>query len=491
MAKQNSKSVSQYLPYPPVVAVVGHVDHGKTSLLDAIRKSSIAEREHGGITQKIGASNVEVVHEGKKRQITFIDTPGHAAFSKMRSRGASVADIGLLIVSLADGVMPQTRESIAVLQEAACPYIVVLTKADLPNIIIEKVKQQLIKEGVLLEGLGGDVPYISVSARTNLNIKELLDLILLVFDMHKDTYTATDTSPLEAVIIESRLDQKAGPRATAIIKNGTLSVRDEVSYDGLTFKIRSLLDEHGKQVQIVSVGQAVEILGFSVVPDVGAVLSAKNQPQATTGPQDAANPALKRDLVYSVPQKELRFAVVLSADTQGSLEAIMNSLPEEVHIVSHKTGEVSEADILLAKSIGGVVLAFNSKIRPEVQKLAQTEKVLAKNYQIIYELLDEVKDALEGKKLSEMEQIYGQVQIKATFPFDKTTVLGVVVQEGRIARGDKVRLMRGDAEIGETSVNSLRSGKNVVSKVEKGQECGVIISPLLDFRIGDMLISHG
>src|SRR3990167_6977254 len=250
--------------YPPVVAVLGHVDHGKTTLLDSVRKSSVAEKEHGGITQRIGASSVEVLHEGIKRRITFIDTPGHEAFFAMRSRGARVADVSLLVVSLVDGVMPQTKESIKLLQASKMPFIAVLTKSDSPEKNSEKVKQQLIKEDVVLEGYGGNVPLIEVSARDGSNIKELLDLILLVFDVTPSH--ASKTSPFEGVVIESRLDEKA--------------VRDEISSDGPKARVRTIINSLGEHIKEASVGDAVEILGFDKVPDVGIVFTKGGKAEA-------------------------------------------------------------------------------------------------------------------------------------------------------------------------------------------------------------------
>lgn len=475
---------SQHNPtfYPPVVAVLGHVDHGKTTLLDAIRKTSIAERESGGITQRIGASRVTITHDGKPRAITFIDTPGHAAFTNMRGRGAQAADIGILVVSAADGVMPQTRESITVLKQAGIPYIVALTKADLETAIPEKVKQQLLKEDVQLEGYGGDIPVIAVSAKTDLHIKELLDLILLVQEVHGET-AHTAEAPLRAIVIESKLDQKAGPRATVVIKNGTIRARDVIYADTVEAKVRSLLNTEGKQVQEATIGDAVEILGFTEVPPVGSVISTEKHPTAPVVPSVGNKP-------YSAMKEGVDLSVVLLADTLGSLEAIRYALPEVVDVISEKTGEITEADILLAKTTGSVVLGFNTKIRPDVEKLAITEKVLAKNYTIIYEMLDEIRDVIEGRAQARMEQIYGQARILASFPYEKQTVLGVNVLEGRVARGDKVRLLRGEETVGESTITSLRQGKNQTSKVEKGQEAGLIITPALDFQVGDVLLSH-
>ncbi len=476
--------------FPPVVAVLGHVDHGKTTLLDAIRKSSIADREKGGITQKIGASAVEILHEGKERWITFIDTPGHEAFTKMRSRGAQAADLSLLVVSAVDGVKPQTRESIEALRAAKAPFIVVVTKADLPTKNIEKVKQELTSEEIKLEEYGGETPIMEVSAKTNLNIKELLDLILLMFDMHRKPSYAEETNstnPLNAVVIESKLDVRSGPKATAIVKNGTLTVRDDVQVDGKFFKVRTLFDTNGKSIQSVTVGDAVEILGFTEVPPVGSLINSKEA--ASTAKQEEAKP-LKREMNYQREEEHKGISVILVADTQGSLEAVVNALPKGIKLVSQKTGEVNEADVLMAKSTGSILLSFNTKLKPDITSFAYTEKVLVRNYEIIYELLDEIKDALEGKLQSQMEHIFGSAKVLAKFPFEKTFAYGISVLDGRIARGDRLRVMRDDEVIGETTMNSLRVGKNPTSKVEKGHEAGIVLPEGLDIHVGDVLLSH-
>lgn len=487
-----NKTAQDNLPtiFPPVVAVLGHVDHGKTTLLDAIRESSIADREKGGITQKIGASAVEIEHEGTKRWITFIDTPGHEAFNKMRGRGAQAADISLLIVSAGDGVKPQTRESIQVLRETNTNFIVVLTKSDLPTANPEKVKQELLKEGIQLEGYGGETPVIEVSAKTGRNVKELLDLILLMFDMHKSPHYTQEIvadKPLSAVVIESRLDNRAGPKATAIIKNGSMAVREEVHVDGQTFKIRTLLNTSGKPVQQSSVGEAVEILGFTSVPPVGSIITNKENAEAKA--QEVQQP-LKKELVYQKQEEHKGLSVILVADSQGSLEAIVNAFPKGIKIVAQKTGEVSEADVLMAKSTESLLLSFNTKIKPDLITFAFAEKVLLRNYDIIYEMLDEVNDALEGKLQSQMEQIYGTARILAKFPFERTFAFGISVMDGRIARGDRIRIMRDEEVVGETTINSLRIGKNSTSKVEKGHEAGLVFNGGLDIRVGDVLLSH-
>jgi len=493
MGKTKTDNINTSNSYPPVVAVLGHVDHGKTTLLDAIRKTNVAEREHGGITQKIGASEIEIDHEGKKRKITFIDTPGHEAFFQMRGRGAQAADVGLLVVSLVDGVMPQTKESITLLKNSKIPYIVVLTKSDDPKSLPDKVKDQLLKEEVMLEGYGGDVPFIEVSAKNGTNVKELLDLILLVFDIKKEAnfYPFKVDAPLMGIVIESKLDQKSGPKATIIIKNGKIKLRDEIYADNEKAKVKGIVSSLSKAMQEASVGDGVEILGFEKVPQVGSIvtnakkeveiLEYKKEPESTE-PEESVSPFGEED--------QNMISVVLCADTQGSLEAITNSLPEKVRFIVKKTGEIEVSDVLFAKSTGAIVLGFNVKVKPEVANLARTEKVLIKTYTLIYEMIDEISDFIQGKIEALQEEILGIAKIIASFPFEKTKVCGIKVAEGRIAKGDKIRLVRNDEGIGESHVGSVRKGKDQTSKIEQGEEGGIILSPFLDFTIGDVLISH-
>lgn len=481
LENNQQKTKSQY---PPVVTVLGHVDHGKTTLLDAIRKTSVAQREYGGITQGIGASSIEVDYEGQKRKITFIDTPGHETFTNMRSRGAQAADIGLLIVSAVDGVMPQTRESIRLLQASQLPFIVVFTMSDLPTKNVEKVKQQLLRENVLLEGFGGEIPVMEVSGKRGDNIKELLDLILLVCELKNVHQDASATASLRAIVIESKLDPRAGAKSTVIVKNGTLRAREEVSCEGVTFRIRTLLNYLAKPVHEVSIGEGVEILGAPDVLAVGSIVTSKQEAQEVKQVQDVT----PKDFIYHKAQDDDSLYLILAADTEGALEAIVAALPKEVKIVTKKTGEVTEADVLQAKATGAIALSFNVKIRPEVQRLAMVEKVLVKNYKIIYEMLDEIADVIQGKKDMQVEQELGKAKILARFPFEKGFAYGISLLEGRVARGDKIKVIHGDQIVGETSIQSLRVGKNATSKVNKG-EAGIVLSHQLDITIGDMIIS--
>lgn len=487
MEKQTNNDSKSKQAIPPVVAVLGHVDHGKTSLLDAIRKSSLADREYGGITQSIGASAVETMYEGKSRKITFIDTPGHEAFSAMRSRGAQAADIGLLIVSAVDGVKPQTRESIELLKAANIPYIVVLTMADLPTKNPEKVKQHIIRENIMLEGYGGDVPVIEVSSKTNQNIKELLDLILLVSEMREVNMQADSQGKLKAIVIESKLDPKVGAKATLIVKNGTITTRDELRGEGHIFKVRSLINHLGKQVPQVSVGDGVEVIGATQVLSVGSIITSAKDAELEKDKKETLTNSLQ-DFAYHKSTDNEGLFLLLIADTQGSLEAIEAALPKKVTIVAKKTGEITEADVLQAKATGAIALSFNTKIRSDVEKLAMAEKVLIKNYKIIYEMLDEINDVLEGKRQMNLEIILGKAKVLARFPFEKSYAYGVALTEGRLANKDKIRVIRDDQIIGETTIKSLRFGKNPVPKITKG-EAGLVLGSELDINTGDMIIS--
>lgn len=403
----------------------------------------------------------------------------------MRGRGTQAADIGLLVISSVDGIMPQTKESISLLTQTKIPFIVVFTKADLPDNNIVKIKQQLIKDNVTLEEFGGDTPAIEVSAKTGQNIHELLELILLVNDM-RIPQTSKQDAPFAGIVIESRLDHTIGPVATIVIKSGSLSVGDVVYTQDSKCKVRSLITDSGERVKKVVVGDAVETLGFDSVPVVGSIIS----PTHSDKDQAALEEPLKLVGPYSPTQQKDGILIVLCADTAGSLEAIKNALPAGVKVITEKTGEITESDVLFAKSAGAIVIGFQVKMRNDILRLAINEKVLLKNYSLIYELLSELGDAVEGKKLAQEEVIYGEAKVLAKFPYEKTLVLGIRVTGGRVARGDKVRLIRAETIIGESTIASLRIGKQNTSKVEAGEEAGVILSAPLDFAVGDMLLCH-
>ncbi|MBI4066478.1 GTP-binding protein, partial [Candidatus Gottesmanbacteria bacterium] len=393
------------LPCPPIVAVLGHVDHGKTTLLDTIRKSNVASREHGGITQHIGAYQIQVKsplgktrgrqkEKGKSEQesrfITFIDTPGHEAFSKMRSRGASVADIAILVVAADDSVKPQTIESIEQIKNAGIPMIVAINKVDLPAANIDRVKQDLAKHGVQVEGFGGDVPFTLVSAKQGTGVTELLDLILFVSDIKG--LVGDPKAVVEAVVVETRVDKGKGLLATLIVKNGTLTVGTSL-YRGTSqvAKVRAMVDEHGARVSAAGPSKPVEVLGFNVLPSVGSKLSGAPQKDlqgvALQTPSGGAKPTLAAELPDYLnpvdPEAERIINIILKADTAGSLEAITASLPKKVIVVQSGVGDIGEADILAAKTMGAIVVGFGVGAKAAVVKLAETEKVVYRTYRII------------------------------------------------------------------------------------------------------------
>ena len=436
---------------PPIVVILGHVDHGKTSLLDAIRGFDTTLKEFGGITQKIGAF--------QESGITFIDTPGHEAFTKMRSRGATVADIAVLVVAANDSVMPQTVESIKIIKEAKIPYIVAINKIDLPEANVDKVIQDLLRHEVLLENYGGDVQFIKVSATKKTGIKDLLDLIQLLSEVKE--ISGDPEAALEFAVIESSLSKSRGPVATLIIRNGSLRIGQEIEIDAVKSKIRALIDYQGKNISEATPGMPVEVLGLSQIPQIGSTIT-------------------KTEI------KEGQLNLILKTDTLGSMEAITGKIPENVNLIDISTGDISEKDVLLAKSTKAIILGFNVKASSSTLKLAQTEKVLIRTYKIIYKLLEELQDAAEGVLLdSQPEEVMGTGQILAIFPYEKMLVAGVKITDGRMAKGDLVKIKTQTSKI-----KSVRIGKEEVNKVEVGKECGLLFEPQIDFRPGDDIIAY-
>lgn len=484
---EDKKHITQY---PPVVSVLGHVDHGKTTLLDAIRKSNIASREAGGITQSIGASSIEIEHEGKKRWITFIDTPGHEAFSNMRSHGVSASDVVLLVVAADDGIKPQTIESIEKIKASNLPYIVVITKMDAPGAQIEKVKQQLAKEQVLLEGLGGDVPFIGVSAKTGEKVPDLLDLIAIVYDIREIKKNASDD--FLGVVIEARLDKRRGILASLIVKAGTISVGDKLYFEAKEVgKVRALVDTFGKQVKVAFPGDAVEILGATEVLSAGSLLTTKPGAlivkEATAVAQQS--PA---DLIKLLTQKvEEKVNIVLKTHTSGEFEAISEALPADVQVIFEGRGDIGVSDVMMARDFNAIVVGFNVDIEKQAKVLADTQNTFYRTYTIIYNLLDELADAVEMIKERVQRKTFGKGQILAVFEGNEGKILGVRIDEGRLKAGDSIVITRGTEETPVTKITSLKQGKNDIKELGKGNECGIMIDPLVDFTIGDMVLSLG
>ncbi|MBI2196244.1 GTP-binding protein [Candidatus Daviesbacteria bacterium] len=486
---------------PPIVTILGHVDHGKTTLLDFIRKSSVATKEHGGITQHIGAYQIEVQSEKGKVQsglntqhsslITFIDTPGHAAFEKMRSRGANVADIAILVVAADDGIMPQTIEAIKHIQEAKVSMIVAVNKIDLSgidqNIQLAKIKKQLSDQKINLEEYGGDVPLLPLSAKTGEGVDKLLEMILLVSEMHE--LKGDPALPPAGVIIEAMLDKFKGPIATILIRNGTLKKGDQIEVGEIKSKVRGMFDFSGKPVDSAGPSTPVEVLGLEAVPVVGAVLGEL---------AEVKEAEVIQSLVEKLQQGDTKtLKVIIKADKQGSLEAIQTSLEKfnaerkVVDYISTGTGDIGEENIKLAASVGAIVIGFNVKVASNAQKMAENEHVLIRTYNIIYELLEDVEEVVNTLlEVGQLEEVLGKANIIAEFPHGKTEkIAGCRMTEGTIAKGQKIRIVREGVLIGETKLKFLKKVKEEVNKVEKGNDCGMLFDPPMDFQIGDTVES--
>jgi len=455
----------------PIVAVLGHVDHGKTTLLDAIRETNVQAREAGGITQGIGATKV-VTAEG---EITFIDTPGHAAFNKMREQGAKVADIALLAVAADDGVKPQTEEALEYIRKSETPVIVVITKTDLPSAEVERVKGGLEKIGVAFEGRGGDVPCVPVSAKKKEGLEGVLEMIQLVAEVSE--IKADPEGELLGVVIETSKD-KRGPVALVVVREGKLAVGSEIQAGGVQTKVRGLFDVEGKRVTEVGPGNAALVLGFSELPEVGAEVRAVGQGAQLGGP-------MERGIKRSQEIGEEEVGIVLKAGSAGALEAIEGSLPERVVVVAAGVGEVVESDIFMAKAAGAVVMVFESKVSASVKKLAEMEGVRIESFRIIYELIDRLEELIEGKS----EKVLAEAIILKVFPYDGKRVAGAKIMKGEIAVKDKLIVMREGKRLGEVKVVSMRKGKQEIQSAKAGEECGILFTPSLDFGEGDMIVS--
>lgn len=462
---------------PPVVTIMGHVDHGKTSLLDYIRKTKLVAKEFGEITQAIGAYQVEF----KGEKITFIDTPGHAAFTKMRSRGASVADVIVLVIAANDGIMPQTRESLKIIKEANVPFIVAINKIDLSEALADKVKAQLAEDKVLVEGYGGKVVAVPISAKTGQGVDQLLEMILLTAEM--ENLQADPVGELKAEVIESKADKFCGSVATVIIKNGTLKRNDLISADGITAKVRMIKNEWGKPVEEALPGDPVLVLGFRSVPAVGAIVSFGEKEMSgvkTTIP--------KTKVDAEVEKKKLK--IILKTDVTGSLEVLLGCLPEEVQVMGQGAGEINDSDVLLAKTLGAEIYTFNLPVSGNVAKLAETENVKVKEFKIIYDLLENLEERISKIMKPTVDQkILGKAEIIATFKMKGERIAGAKVLEGKINKKEPVIVERGTRVIAETKIVSLKQQKQDVNEVTSGSEFGVVFSGKVDFEKGDMILS--
>ncbi len=493
------------VPRPPVVTVMGHVDHGKTTLLDAIRQTDVVASEFGGITQHIGAYQVE--HKGKK--ITFIDTPGHEAFTAMRARGAKVTDIAVLVVAADDGVMPQTIEAINHAKAAGVPILVAINKIDKEGANPDKIKQQLTEHGLVAEEWGGDTIFVSVSAKQRINLDELLEMILLLAEVQE--LKAVPNGPARGVVIESKLDRGRGPVATVLIEKGALQVGNAV-VAGLAYgKIRAMFDDRGQPVEKALPAQPVEVLGLSTVPEPGVEMVVVADEKKAR--QIAEERALRarvlaaqkkhvslEELFASRKEKEEEVVLnlIVKADTHGSLEAVKEALEKiraekaRVKILHGSVGAITEADVMLASASDAVVVGFNVRPDGKTRNLAQNENIEIRTYRVIYELTEEIEAALKGRLKPEFyEETLGLAEVRATFKISRLGVVaGCYVTEGKITKDSRVRLLREGSIIFEGEIASLRRFKEDVNEVKSGFECGVRLEGFNDVKIGDIIEAY-
>jgi translation initiation factor IF-2 len=495
------KESANLVPRPPVVTVMGHVDHGKTKLLDAIRKTNVVDSEAGGITQHIGAYQVTI--DGQK--ITFLDTPGHEAFTAMRAHGANITDVTILVVAADDGVMPQTKEAINHARAAEVPIVVAINKIDKDNADPNRVKQQLAEAGLVVEEWGGNVVSAEVSAKEKKGIKELLESVLLVAEMEE--LKANPNLAAAGVVIEAEMDKTKGPLATVLIQSGTLKEEDNVVVGTTWGRVRAMFNDNGKRIKKAEPSTPVEILGLDEVPQVGDTLVAATDEhhaqailarrRAEKQKEDLKKKAVNLDNLYDQISagkvKELN--VILKTDVQGSIEPIRLSLERlgteevKVRIIHSAPGDVTESDVMLAAASNGLIIGFNVNAGEGAKRLAGTTGVDIRFYKIIYTLTDDVDKALKGLlEPKYVEVIEGRADVRAVFPAGKgTKAAGVLVTEGKVTRNVSVRVKRGKETLIESNVSSLKRFKDDVKEVTAGIECGVGVKEFNDFKVGDVL----
>lgn len=487
---------------PPVVAVTGHVDHGKTSLLDAIRSTDVATGEAGGITQHIGAYQVK----RNDRWITFLDTPGHSAFSAIRAHGARMADVAIIVIAADDGIKPQTREAIRYAQESGVKMVVAINKIDKEGADPNRVKTELSELQIVPEEWGGDTVMVEVSAKANQNIDKLLDVVLLVADL--EDLRARPEGPAEGVVIESHLESGRGAVATVLVQHGQLKIGDFIGSGSTYAKVRSLHDWHGRKLTVVNPGMPAVLTGFKEVPAFGDFFEAYANEKAA---REAAGNNLRGASIKSLVKvkkidasqltdaitagniKELN--VVVKADVQGSLESLLDALGQlrndevAVKVVSSSVGEIGETDVTFAKTAGAMLIGFNVGMGAQVRQLAQREGIQARLYKVIYELLDDVRGVL-GQMLAPevVETVHGQLELLGIFKATKTYVVcGGEVKSGKVEAKQLVRISRGGEQIGEATVSAVQKGPNQVKEAVEGEQCGLNLATTAKIEIGDTL----
>ncbi len=486
---------------PPVVTIMGHVNHGKTRLLDAIRQTNVMDQEAGGITQHIGAYQVEI--NGQK--ITFLDTPGHEAFTAMRARGAQVTDITILVVAADDGVMPQTLEAIDHARAAGVPIVVAINKIDRPEANPDLVKQQLADAGLLIEEWGGDTVCVPISAREKIGIDDLLANLMVVAEIAE--LKADPSRPAEGVVIEAEMDKSRGPLGTVLVYSGTLRLGDTVVVGEVWGRIKAMFNDAGKRIKRAGPSTPAELLGLNGIPQVGDVLTVvgdERQAQAMIDKnraererEQASAKAVNLSNVYdqlnSGHVKELN--IVLKADVQGSIEPIRNSLEQiakedvKVRVIHSGTGNVTESDVMLAIASRAVIIGFNTGSETGARRLAELEGISIRYYDVIYSLIDDVAKALKGMlEPTYIEVVEGHAEVRAIFTLGRhEKIAGAYVTEGRVIRGASVRVLRNKQVLSESVVSSLRRFKDDAREVVSGYECGIGVRDFTDFEVGDIL----
>jgi translation initiation factor IF-2 len=489
---------------PPVVAVMGHVDHGKTSLLDAIRETEVVAGEAGGITQHIGAYQV---HHGDKT-ITFLDTPGHEAFTAMRARGAQVTDLAVIVVAADDGVMPQTLEAIDHARAAEVPILVAINKIDRPEAQPERVRTELAGHDLNPEEWGGETVYVDVSAKTKEGLDNLLDMVVLVSELEE--LGANPDAPASGSVIESKLDPGRGPVVSVLVQRGTLRIGDAVVAGAQWGKVRAMQDFMGDRVQEAVPGMPVEVLGFEGVAEAGEFAQVvEDERHAREIAQERANrlktEALARRQARKITLEEFfakaqegeikELNIVLKADVAGSLEALQDEiakLPQQqvpINIIHAQTGGINESDVMLASASDAVIIGFNVRPLAEARRTAEQEGVDIRTYSVIYKVTEELRAAMEGMlEPEEVEETIGEAEIKQTFRASKVgRIAGCLVTDGKAARDAQVRLIRDGTVVWTGRVGSLRRFKDDVNEVEEGQECGIVLEGFADVKEGDMI----
>ncbi|KKU18267.1 MAG: Translation initiation factor IF-2 [Candidatus Pacebacteria bacterium GW2011_GWA1_46_10] len=479
---------------PPIITIMGHVDHGKTTLLDFIRKTNVQAKEAGGITQHIGAYQVE--HQGKK--ITFIDTPGHAAFNKMRQRGAQITDIIILVVAANDGVKPQTIESIRYIKESSVPFIVAINKTDLEGVRVDDVKAQLAEQAVLVRGFGGEVEVVELSAKTGKNVEKLLDVIAVMAELAE--FKADPQAPLEAVVIESARDPHKGPIADVIVQQGTLTRRQDVMAGTIKGRVKLLTNELGKQLKEVLPGYPAEVVGLEEAPEVGMIIradgSAQPKPAAAPAPTTpvSTTPAgwegLDIDQAFG---GKVKLNLLVKADVKGTLEAILQNIDQEsVNLVFSGVGQVTEQEVELADATKAMIIAFSLKVPTRMKTFAKDLGVKIKEYQIIYHLIEDLqKQMLKILEPTIDEIVTGEAELVQIFEMRGERIAGVRVKTGEIKKSDLLHLKRADEILFNPVIAQMKHGKDDILVAKAKSEAGLTFkNKKLDFQVGDMIVAY-